>query len=194
MTTTEAEDRRQFYRIEDKVPLHLTLMANMKVAPSLSKLEEEIPSSFQLVNQLQEIEFEASVTLSSLQLTEPAVAEYLRTLNKRLDLIGGYIAEQKFTELQNYETVSLSGNGFRLNAERKFDQNSIVLIEMLLPNSRTGIHCYGEVVECQKIDDSFSIAVTFETIRESDREAIIRHVIRQESKLIRKAKERTSDS
>ena len=188
------KDRREFYRIDDKVPLHLTVMTDRQNAPDLDELEDEIPSSFQLVNQLQEIETEASVSLSSLQLSEPTIADYLRTLNKRLDLIGGYIAEQKFTESKNYETVSLSGNGFRVNTDKDFPVDAVVLVEMLLPNSRTGIHCYGKVVESEKADSHYSVAVTFETIRESDREAIIRHVIRQESKLIRQAKEQRADS
>ncbi len=192
MNTTP--DRRLFYRIDDRVPIHLSVMQDMKKAPDLSALEDEIPSSFQLVNQLKEIETEASATLSSLQLSEPAVADYLRTLNKRLDLIGGYIAEQNFTDSHYYQSVSLSGNGFRVNTARGFPVGGIVLVEMLLPNSRTGIHCYGRVVTSEKNEQHYAVAVTFATIRESDREAIIRHVIRQESKLIRQTRNQHADS
>lgn len=185
----EQQDRRQFYRIQDKVPLHITAINGQTTAPTIDQLEQEIPSSFQLINQLQEIETEASLNLSSLQSSEPAIAEYLRSLNKRLELIGGYIAEQKFSELKNSESVSLSGNGIRINSDENIQMDSVVLIEMLLPNTKTGIHCYGKVVESIKKDQHYSIAITFETIRENDREAIIRHVIRQESKLIRAARE-----
>ena len=183
------DDRRQYYRIEDRVPMRLTAVEGCTDAPDMEQLEREIPSSFKLINTLQEIESEASVNLSSLQGTNPGIVDYLRTLNKRLDLIGGYIAEQEFNKARNNESVSLSGNGFRLINDEGFAIDTILLIEMLLPYKRTGIHCYGRVIESNQQDDGFSIAVTYETIREVDREAIIRHVIRQESKLIRQAKE-----
>jgi hypothetical protein len=186
------DDRRQYYRIEDRVPMRLTAVVGANVAPDMKQLENEIPSSFKLINTLQEIESEASVNLSSLQGTNPEIVEYLRTLNQRLDLIGGYIAEQEFDKAKNNESVSLSGNGFRLINKESFKIGTILLVEMLLPYKRTGIHCYGKVVECSPEEDGFSIAVTYETIREVDREAIIRHVIRQESKLIRKAKEQAT--
>jgi len=189
---TEQQDRRQFYRIQDNVPLHITAISGQTSVPDISQLEQEIPSSFQLINQLREIEAEAGLTLSSLQSSEPAIAEYLRSLTKRLDLIGGYIAEQKFAELKNCESVSISGNGLRINSSENIPNDCVVLVEMLLPNTKTGIHCYGKVVESIKKDQTFTIAITFETIRENDREAIIRHVIRQESKLIREAKEKNS--
>jgi len=183
------QDRRQYYRIEDQVPMRLTALENCAKAPDLQQLEKEIPSSFVLINTLHEIESEASGSLASLQGNNPGIVDYLRTLNKRLDLIGGYIAEQEFDKAKNSESTSLSGNGFRLNHKQPFAIDTILLIEMLLPYKRTGIHCYGRVVESVAEDDAFSIAVQYETIREADREAIIRHVIRQESKLIRKAKE-----
>ncbi len=186
------DDRRQYYRIEDRVPMRLTAIEGCSTAPDMQQLETEIPSSFKLINTLQEIESEASVNLSALQASNPGIVDYLRTLNKRLDLIGGYIAEQEFTKAQNNESVSLSGNGFRLNNTKAFPIDTILLVEMLLPYKRTGIHCYGRVIECNPENDGFSIAVTYETIREVDREAIIRHVIRQESKLIREAKEQAS--
>ncbi len=186
------DDRRQFYRIEDRVPMRLSAVENCTEAPDMEQLIKEIPSAFRLINTLQDIESEASVNLSSLQASNPGIAEYLRTLNKRLDLIGGYIAEQEFDKARNNESISLSGNGFRLVNYEPFKIGTILLIEMLLPYRRTGIHCYGRVIECTQEEEGFSIAVTYETIREVDREAIIRHVIRQESKLIREAKEQAS--
>ena len=186
---TEHNERRQYYRIEDRVPMKLTRLNESQAIPDISQLEREIPSSFRLMNMLQEIESEASITLSSLQTSNPAIAEYLRSLNKRLDLIGGYIAEQEFSKVQQNESLSLSGNGFRTHSEEEFKENSILLVEMLLPNSQTGIHCYGKVIEGRQDGSRYSIAVTCQAIREADREAIIKHVIRQESQLIRQAKE-----
>ncbi len=183
---TNFDERRQYYRINDDVSVSFTHINPLAEIPDLEQLEKEIPVSFRLVNELQQIESEAKKFLGKLQSSEPEVALYLRTLDKRIESLGNTIVKQHLSTHHNRKAVSLSGSGLKVIVEKALPIDSLIIIEMLLPDTRTAIRCYGKVVSCTNNDSKFDLAINFERIREVDRDAIVHHIMKQESRQIRK--------
>ena len=64
---------------------------------------------------------------------------------------------------------------------------------MLLMPSFTGILTYGTVVECEPVEDEedygYCLRVGFSHMRDVDRDALIRHLLRRQAESLRKRRQ-----
>ena len=189
-----AGDRRRFYRIDDSIRLFY------KKIPE-NQLQENNASGMNafgdcsLATALDMMAQESQVSLHRLERNDPDVAEYLKVLNNKIDLVARALLMQKMklTE-QKTSNVNMSASGIAFDSEELIQPGECLEIKMLLASSMAVIITYGNVVRCEKNADMnkeypYIVGVDFYNMPEQDREVLIKHVVKRQIQQIREEKE-----
>ncbi len=114
--------------------------------------------------------------------TDPAVAEYLQSLEDRLNTLARLLGRAgRRVEDRPTHDVNLSGTGIRFNHDHQLPRGARVALEIQIFPSRTCLELLGTVVRSHERDPArrgprWQVAVDFSDIHPDDQELLIRHV------------------
>jgi PilZ domain-containing protein len=192
--TMLADDRRRFFRIEDEINLYYK-----RVDEELLKVNnhgsEDILGHCSLSAALDMLSQEAQLTLRRLERNEPDVADYLKVLENKIDLIARAVLMQGMDlSEQKTRNVNMSASGIAFECEEAMQAGECLEIKMLLASSMTVIATYGKVIHCKhKADDDseypFLVGVDYYNMKDQDKELLIKHVVKRQMQQIREFKE-----
>lgn len=119
---------------------------------------------------------------------------YLETINAKLDMLLSIASQDR---LQNdfpvsIHIVELSGAGLIFTADKEFalnDQIEVIIFLSQVPLRICG--AFGRIHRLDEVNAKPAWVVDFTSIRESDREAIVQFVFRQQREQIRESKQWT---
>lgn len=192
MTEISADERRDFYRINDTVGLTYTVCAGESDIPTEDEFIAEAPDEFQLINHLSRIDMDSSTLLHTIQDVSPDIARYLKIINSKIDALSRHVVSLGLTDEVQSQNVTLSAGGLSLTTSEAIDLGKTVRTRMILYPSCSGILTYGEVVRCDAIPNSeppqFDTAIEYTLINETDRDALVKHVLQLQSNILRKRK------
>ena len=111
--------------------------------------------------------------------------ERLAVLEEKLDKILSHLDVDADPPLTVEDTVplSLSASGLSYLCSDRLDAGTTLLVEFQIPeNPPRQIQCVGEVVHCitDKESGRFRLALRYVTIRQEDRDAIVRYALHVE--------------
>ncbi|MEN2985654.1 MAG: PilZ domain-containing protein [Thermodesulfovibrionaceae bacterium] len=118
------------------------------------------------------------------------LAQWLKVLNLKLDYLINLITKNQegFSTLPVYE-VNISGGGMSFNYDRDFNRGDILELKTVLESPEPVALClYGEVVNCEKLDKIYKVAVKFINIDEDIRDHIIKFVFHRQRQILREQK------
>ena len=190
MDNIDGINRRDFFRLNDKVYL-----TKQPVEPSLAHIDPydsqfNIPKEALFMNKLRGIEAEKQRVTASINVSDPTINTYLRSVDQKIDCIVEYIVSQYSTNNEaKKEDVMLSEGGISFEHDTPLAiGQSIHLIITLLP-SHACIATIGEVKSNQHTTHagitSYRLGVEFNLLNENDRKQLSRH-IRQKQALQRR--------
>ncbi|AKH19099.1 hypothetical protein AAY24_00650 [Sedimenticola thiotaurini] len=191
---TDQNERRQFFRIDDSLSLSYRQIPADQLAGSVESLETGVDSDFTVVSSLAAVSQEMAGTLNKIDRRQPEVASYLKSLDKKIEILGRVLMAHT-TELlgQPAQSVNLSGTGISFQVEEAIQPGTILELKLLLTPSYAGILCFAEVIGCDPTGDQsdpqrYNLRATFAHIRERDRDVLIQHVIQRQGAQIRQAR------
>ena len=196
MSTTE--ERRRYFRIDDSLHLSLTPVVAADLDRCLAGLGHREADDFTLMTALGAIGQQAAAGLHRIELRDPDLAEQLRALDRKLDLIARALVA-KGVDLTDRPTraVNLSAGGMALQGRDPYAPGQVLEIRMLLLPSYVGILAYGTVVECAPVDGPgadpaypYRLRVDFSFMCETDRDALSRHVLLKQAEWLRRQRAR----
>lgn len=189
-------ERRDFYRIEDRVHLIKTPIEKHLISDDPYGEQYGIPRQAMLISQLQAIENESRDLLRQVGDYNRALGSYLRYMDEKIDIIAKYAVSHD-QQISQKESVNLSEGGISFYHSSAMELESYLhLIIVLFPNYAT-IATIGIVKSCEKIDDQptiYRIGVEFEVLQEPDRKQIVRHIRRLQSREIREQPHTSSEN
>lgn len=186
-------ERRQFFRINDRLSLSYRQIPSDRLAASIECLENEIDSNFTVVSSLAAVSQEMMGTLNKIETSRPEVAAYLKSLDQKIDILGRALMAQT-TELLNQpiQAVNLSATGISFQVTEYIQPGSTLELKLLLTPSYVGILSFVEVVGCDPVEtepaQGYHLRTSFMHIRERDRDVLIQHVIQRQGAQIRRAR------
>jgi hypothetical protein len=123
-------------------------------------------------------------------LNDPALNEWLKMLNTKLDAIMGMVAKpQDKPPRISQKKVNISGGGLSFDSNEEYHIGNLLEIKMILPVTLSStLYVYGEVVDVRKRDNYFQTAVKFITIDDDIREQIVQFVFKMQRDIIRQKK------
>jgi len=187
-------ERREYFRIKDSIRLSIEVVAEDDFETRLRRLESGIEDNFTIMSSLSSISANMAGSFHKIEAKNPDVADYLKCMNEKLDLIGrAFLAKESEGMSEHTAEVNLSAGGMSLGVDETYDNDAKVEIRMLLYPSFTGVLTYGTVVSCKQVDEEsyqYELSVKFTHLSESDRDILIRHIMRRQGSLLRERREK----
>lgn len=197
--TDTAEDRRNFFRIDDTVRLSLRRVPVEELADRLDRLDHDLAGNFTVMSSLSAITAQMTMGLRRIENRDPDLAAYLRAIDQKIEVIGrAFIAQEPEAVAERAIPVNLSAGGMCVGVDEDYQPGAQLEIRMLLFPSFTGLMIYGTVIDSGPPDASdeahhgrfrYMTRIEFTHIREQDRELLIRHLLRRQSDQLRDRQE-----
>ncbi len=191
------EDRRSFFRLDDMAHLSYRVINAEDLPASLEALERSVADSFSVMPNLNALSQQMAACLHKIEQRDPDVATYLKSIDQKIEMLGrALLAKDTGLAATPARPVNLSAGGLALRSEEALEEGTILEVKMLLLPSFTGILTYGSVVACEPEDDDpeydYCLRIGFTHMRDVDRDALIRHLLRRQADLLRKRRETSS--
>ncbi len=181
----EAGDKRQFFRINDEVDLYYRKI-DCQEAIEVSHIVENVVTSTTYPQITAALEKDMSGLLKRIETTQPDVAEYLKLLDYKANLLAECLLRQSdLLRQKNTCQVNLSASGLAFGSEHALHEGDFLQLRILLLASRTLVTTCCRVIQCRSnpaYDQRYPyvLSVDFLNMKEADRELIIRHVLKRQ--------------
>lgn len=179
MTTLDEEDRREYYRIEDRIALEISpLSAAEALEPEL--LQDDSPL-FNLLSELHLSDFESQHLLRQLSDKDRTLAAFLRAQNKRLDLLSAVVAQTLIGTVGEPQPVIISEGGIEFDQAQPLDPGTRVKVKMVLMPRAHGLLLRGRVVHCDvRPEGGVEIGIEFTEMTDAQRQLLARHILQRQ--------------
>lgn len=187
-------ERRAYFRVDDAIRLGLRPVSPEELDQLDERLEQNLASSFTVMSSLASISAEMVVNMRRIENSDPDVAAYLKALDRKIEVLGRALTvEDNELVEQPAHPVNLSAGGMAVLVNECYQPGQVLEIRMLLYPSFTGVLMYGDVIDCEPLDEDesasgyrYRMRLSFTHLREQDRDLIIRHVLRCQSNELRR--------
>lgn len=164
-------NRREYSRVMAVVPFGVRLVPEEERKSLLSRI----------CNQ-------TTVDLGGLpEIQDQALAEWLSTINRKLDLLLNTLGAQKlgFSSLP-VRRINISGGGLSFTSSEPFNRGDILEVMMVLSaGTSVAVYVYGEVVAAECRSDGYEIGLKFVAMDDEIRDEICRFVFERERQILR---------
>ncbi|MBB2496417.1 PilZ domain-containing protein [Aquipseudomonas ullengensis] len=189
MSYLDADDRREYYRIEDTIALDFSLLSGPE-AQATEPLHDGSSPLFNLLSDLHLMDFESQHLLRHISERDRTLANYLKVMNKRIDLLGQAVAQSLLQDIGAPRQVSLSEGGLSFNHSKAVAPGSHLALKMVLMPQALGLLLRAQVMHCQARDDGqFEIGTEFEALTDAQRQLLARHILQKQALERRLARE-----
>lgn len=188
MSYRDADDRREYYRIEDTIALDFSLLSGPQALAS-DALHDASPL-FNLLSDLHLMDFESQHLLRHISERDRTLANYLKVMNKRIDLLGQALAQNLLRDIGAPRQVSMSEGGISFNHAQAIEPGSHLALKMVLMPQALGLLLRAKVMHCQvREDGQFEIGTEFEALTDAQRQLLARHILQKQAQQRRLARE-----
>ncbi|MDO9623610.1 MAG: PilZ domain-containing protein [Pseudomonas sp.] len=188
MSIQDEDDRREYYRIDDTIALEFTPLSGTEALAS-DELHDSSPL-FNLLSELHLLDFESQHLLRHISERDRALANYLKVINKRIDLLGQAVAQSLLREIGTPRRVCLSEGGVSFNSSQSLAIETHLAIKIVLMPQALGLLLRAKVIHCQALaDQQFEIGTEFEALTDAQRQLLARHILQRQALERRQARE-----
>ena len=131
-------------------------------------------------NKFQQIDNDSHNLLSMINQSDPLVAEYLTTINQKLNLLSQQILANEAVSVYDSDSgrIDLSQGGLGFAADHPIGIESWLAIKLVFVPSYTGIITYAQVTRNELQDDgSYLIGARFHGLNEEQEKILAKQVI-----------------
>jgi len=188
-----ATDKRKFFRIDDVMYLSYRLVSPAEVHSARNQDFRLPRHKFTYKANMDRLSRELNPLYNLIKLSDPDIALYLATLDKKINLLSEYLIEDNEAENDiEPQQVNIGAGGLAFISDEPFVSGVMLEIQIKLLPEYIDIFSYGKVISCMQLQEStkqpgYKIAVEFEFMDDDVRDLITRHVLGKERILISKA-------
>ncbi|HEX8596388.1 MAG TPA: PilZ domain-containing protein [Pseudomonas sp.] len=188
MSTLDEEERREYYRIEDSVALEINLLSGADSADR--KAMHETSALFELLSELHINEFESQHLLRQLDERDRVLSSLLKSLSKRIDLLGQVVAQTALGKLGAPQPVIISEGGVQFRSPHAYALDAHLSIKMVLMPQASALMLLALVTHCDALaDGGFDIGTEFVELPDSQRQLLARYILQRQAQQRRQALE-----
>ncbi|MNO82714.1 PilZ domain protein [compost metagenome] len=187
MSTLDEEDRREYYRIEDRIALEISPLAGGDAQGNLS---QDASPLFNLLSELHLSEFESQHLLRQLGDSDRTLANFLKAQNKRIDLLSQVLAQTILGQIGEPQPVIISEGGIEFSQAGNVAAGTRLLVKMALMPQALGLLLHARVTHCDpRPDGRFEVGTQFEDISDAQRQLLARYILQKQAQQRRSARE-----
>ena len=193
-TSIKADDRREYFRINDQVALKFRVVERSEVDSAIEKREDGHVDVNVMASSFANTNLDMKHAIEKCRRDLPDVATYLDGLNAKVDLLIRLLVASG-SELPDHPTddVNLSASGLSVKVTKEVAEGSFLEIKLLFFPSFLYVVTFGHAVRCSASDEvagfPYELAVEFSHLEDSDKELLIRHILQRESAMLREVRD-----
>lgn len=183
-TFDELVNRRQYFRVIDKVSIEIAKIKETHLAAE----EFELSPEFGLISEFQLLDVESKHLLRTITDKDKNLGQFLKILNKKLDSLARVISlNNQVMPSDSIKEVNLSEGGLSIASEQPYKKGEKLAIKLILLPSYSGLLLEGRVLSCthEQSDSSEEpiqiLHIEFLDISEAHQQLIARHIMRLQS-------------
>ncbi|MCP1647634.1 MULTISPECIES: PilZ domain-containing protein [Pseudomonas aeruginosa group] len=189
MSTPDADDRREYYRIEDTLALEFRPLREDEIQ-SQEVLQDD-SALFNLLSDLHLTDFESQHLLRHINERDRPLASYLKVMNKRIDLIAQALTQSLLSEIGPARQVTLSEGGINFRDGQPLPVDQLLALKIVLLPQGLGLLLRAKVTHCaQQPEGDYEIGTEFEMLGDAQRQLLARHILQRQALERRQAKAR----
>ena len=188
------KERRSYFRIDDEIGLNYEVIDDDAV--DQPDPETEVELAFRA--ELDAIDVELNRAANTVWQENPAIAQALGILNKKLSLIAQHCPPQgldRFNHVEEY-AANISGSGMSFRSTEKLEKDAKLRIKAVLKPSNISIRFVASVVDCERVQEMprevFLLRVKIADHETAAREQLVQHVVQKQS--LNRAAEKVGES
>ncbi len=183
-TLDDLANRRQYFRVIDKVSVELAKIDEHQLAAEQFELLPE----FGLISEFQLLDVESKHLLRTLMDKDRNLGQFLKIMNKKLDALARVISlNHQVIPKESIMEVNLSEGGISLPTQQVFEKGDKLALKLVLLPNYSGLLLEGRVLSCTKADEHCALHIEFLDISEPHQQLIARHIMRIQSQKMHQA-------
>ncbi|APE05480.1 PilZ domain-containing protein [Alteromonas sp. RW2A1] len=199
MSTLSLEEKKaqfeEYFSIASNINVNIRPLAEGESVPAEDAIEDAMPYAFRIASEMATIEAQAIRPLRNLGDHAESLADFLNHQSRKIDLMMSFVLHQQDDPQQRNRSVKFGGGGVVVESDTSLEVGALAELKLFLDAEAAAIFCYGEVITCEPVEDSYHIAFIFSAIREQDQELLVRASLHIQTQQLRKrAKEKKSGS
>lgn len=188
MSTLDEEDRREYYRIEDRIALEISPLTSAETLGT--DLLQDASPLFNLLSELHLSEFESQHLLRQLSDSDRTLANFLKAQNRRIDLLSQVVAQTILGKIGEPQPVVLSEGGIEFSQAQACAPGTLLSIKMALMPQALGMLLRARVTHCDATPEGgFEIGAQFEAPTDAQRQLLARYILQKQAQQRRSARE-----
>ena len=187
----QEQDRRQYFRIDQKVSLEMKAVSEQDISSHPSPSQFDVSPNFLLLSELQTMDADSSHLLRKIADKDSNLAAFLKIVHDKVERIAQAIASSEMT-MSNaaVQEVNLSEGGLQFVSSVPTPEDSFLSIKLVFPESCLGLLLYGQCCRCQELGDGeYLIGVEFIKMPESCRTILARQIFESQARLRQQSSE-----
>ncbi|MDL5599290.1 PilZ domain-containing protein [Bacillus subtilis] len=187
MSTLDEEDRREYYRIEDSIALEIRPLSAAEAAGQ--EVLQDASPLFNVLSELHLSEFESQHLLRQINERDRAIAAFLKSQNKRIDLLSQVIALTALGQIGEPQPVIISEGGVDFQNPTPIAAGSRLSVKMVLMPQAHGLLLRARVTHCDRKGEGYDIGTEFEHLTDAQRQLLARYILQKQAQERRLARE-----
>ncbi|MNC44562.1 PilZ domain protein [compost metagenome] len=187
MSTLDEEDRREYYRIEDTIALEIRPLSATE-ATGQEVLQDASPL-FNLLSELHLSEFESQHLLRQISERDRNLAAFLKSQNKRIDLLSQVIAITVLGQIGEPQPVIISEGGIDFQHPSPIAAGAHLSVKLVLMPQALGLLLRARVTHCDRKGDGYDVGTEFEHLTDAQRQLLARHILQKQAQERRLARD-----
>jgi hypothetical protein len=184
----------QYFLVEHQLSLNVEALKQNESIPDANEFEREIPAPFRMASDLANIESHSLQPLKLNNETTQALWGYLQAQNLKINTLLTYVLSQQDDKDFHFKSHAFSaGVCLFKTSEQNFSVDQQVRLKIFIPEESAAVYCYAIVTAIKQDEASNMVELSYQQIREEDRELLIRATLHIQSKQLKaRAEQRNS--
>ncbi|MBB3239542.1 hypothetical protein FHW68_001033 [Pseudomonas sp. Tn43] len=187
MSTLDEEDRREYYRIEDTIALEIQPLSAPEAAGQ--EVLQDASPLFNLLSELHLSEFESQHLLRQISERDRTIAAFLKSQNKRIDLLSQVVALTVLGQIGEPQPVTLSEGGIDFQHPTPIATGAHLSIKLVLMPQALGLLLRARVTHCDRKGEGYDVGTEFEYLSDAQRQLLARYILQRQAQERRLARE-----
>lgn len=187
MSTLDEEDRREYYRIEDMIALEIRPLSAPEAAGE--EVLQDASPLFNLLSELHLSEFESQHLLRQISERDRAIAAFLKSQNKRIDLLSQVVALTVLGHIGEPQPVIISEGGIEFQYPTPIATGAHLSVKLVLMPQALGLLLRARVTHCDPKGDGYDVGTEFEHLTDAQRQLLARYILQKQAQERRLARE-----
>ncbi|WP_336357108.1 PilZ domain-containing protein [Pseudomonas granadensis] len=187
MSTLDEEDRREYYRIEDMIALEIRPLSAPEAAGE--EVLQDASPLFNLLSELHLSEFESQHLLRQISERDRAIAAFLKSQNKRIDLLSQVVALTVLGHIGEPQPVIISEGGIEFQYPTPVATGAHLSVKLVLMPQALGLLLRARVTHCDPKGNGYDVGTEFEHLTDAQRQLLARYILQKQAQERRLARE-----